>query len=254
VPLEVAHEAICSTEIWLLFKSAGGTPFALDRRREVRLSHTQTHHLFAEIAEEGINDLIVAFFTARPHYLTYGSWPLVAATTVSETQVAPIAAPPLLPNPIPFKVSFSVPTVDLYPPDAPMPELVLNPHQFSLRTAAEISLLCGGTVVGKDREHQNGKEGQLITCRLGLDAVGRIVNRFTPQGPGIGFEVDDIDIQDIKPDCLEAMLNCIFRQVIGAVLRDVTIPVPTLSAGAFALVLEQGPQIDADEVDVWGKL
>jgi len=56
------------------------------------MSYTQTHHLFAELSEEGANDLIEAFFKARPHYLTYGSWPLVSATTVNETQVAAIAA------------------------------------------------------------------------------------------------------------------------------------------------------------------
>ncbi len=218
------------------------------------MSYTQTHHLFAELSEEGANDLIEAFFKARPHYLTYGSWPLVSATTVNETQVAAIAAPPLLTSPIPFKVSFSIPAVDFYPQDAPMPELALLPNQFSLKTSAEITILCGADVVRGNGHERDGRLGQEIHCGFDLYAVGRVVNRFTSQGQCVGFEVDDLDIQDIKPDCLEDILNCILCQAINNVLQDFNIPLPMLSAGAFALVLEQGPQVGKDEVDAWGTL
>jgi hypothetical protein len=207
--------------------------------------------VFAGLGEEGGNDLIAAFFTARPHYLTYGSWPLVAATTVNETQVAPISVPPLLPAPVAFKVSFSIPVLDLYPPDASMPELTLHAHQFSVRSTVQFTMLCGVGRPGNGRQRE-GKPGQAINCKFDLYATGRLVNRFTAQGQAIGFEVDEIDVQDVQPACLEDMLNCILVQVVNSILRDVTIPLPVLSAGAFALTLEQGPQIDADVVDAWG--
>ena len=215
------------------------------------MSHTQTHHVFAGLGEEGANDLITAFFSARPHYLTYGSWPLVPATTVTQTQVPPIAALPLLPAPIPFKVSFSIPVLDLYPPDAPMPELTLHKQQFSVKSTVEIIILCGGGAAGAAGRHE-GKTGEPIRCRLDVFATGHVVNRYTAQGQSVGFEADEIDIQDIQPACLEEMLNCIMLQVVNSVLRDVDIPLPALSAGAFALTLEQGPQIEADQVDAWG--
>lgn len=218
------------------------------------MSHTQGHHVFAGLGEEGANDLITAFFTARPHYLTYGSAPLVGATTVSETQVSPIAAPPLLPQPVPFKLSLSIPVLDLFPPDGPMPELILHPHQFSLTTTAEISLICGADPTGRDPNHGEGKGGRRIDCKLELHAVGRVLDRLGAQGRSVGFAVDQVDIQDIQPACLEEMFNCILLQVINSVLRDVDIPLPVLTAGAFALALEQGPQIDADQVDAWGTI
>jgi hypothetical protein len=52
------------------------------------MSFTQTHHAFAGVDEDGINDLVKAFFGARPRYLHYGSAPFVAAASVTQTQTA----------------------------------------------------------------------------------------------------------------------------------------------------------------------
>lgn len=204
------------------------------------MSHTLTHHAFAGLSEEGANDLLEAFFTARPHYLVYGSPPFVTANSASTTMVSPIAAPPLLASPIPFLVRFSIPTLDLYPPDGPLPApLTLNPGQFAARTTLELTILCGR----KER----------MSTSLDLWAVGRLIT--TQQSGGtvaVGFEADEVAVTNVMPATLRDILDCILLEVLRGILSSVSIPLPALSAGFFSLAIEQGPEIDPDVIDAWG--
>jgi hypothetical protein len=42
--------------------------------------------------------------------------------------------------------------------------------------------------------------------------------------------------------------------MLNALLENVQLPFRVLSAGAFQLILEQGPTIDQDQVEVWGDI
>ena len=57
------------------------------------MSLTQTNHVFASVGQAGINTFLKAVFTARPHYLNYGSPVFVPATTVNATNLQAINFP-----------------------------------------------------------------------------------------------------------------------------------------------------------------
>src|ERR1022692_660658 len=95
------------------------------------MSLTQNFHVFAGVAESGINTFLKDLFTTRPHYLNYGSPAFVPTSTVNATSVSAIAFPGV-PTGIQFAVSFGIPTIDLYPPDAGSPSPLLPAqNQFS---------------------------------------------------------------------------------------------------------------------------
>jgi hypothetical protein len=210
------------------------------------LSHTQTHHAFASLSEEGINDFVEAFFTARPHYLNYGSWPFVTAGPPASTLLAPLSLPPMIVNPIPFHIVLKIPVIDLFPASGPLPPpLVLHKMQFSAATQVLIEILCGNF-------NQDGKGGGVpIKLILDVTAIGHLVS-----SPGmVGFDVDAVEIVDIVPDALEEIFNCVLLNVMKSVLSHVSFPIPSLSGGFLpGLALEQGPELNPDEVDVWGNV
>jgi hypothetical protein len=86
-------------------------------------------------------------------------------------------------------------------------------------------------------------------------ALGSIVSHY--YGPGTGyitFQVLNVRIPAIRPEGLEVVLDCVIRMMLNALLENVQLPFRVLSAGAFQLILEQGPTIDQDQVEVWGDI
>jgi len=145
------------------------------------MSLTGAFHVFAGLDENGTNRALQAFFSARPHYLHYGSVPFVAASSVSVTQVPPIAFPGI-PGGIPYAIDLTVPVVDLFPPDGALPPpLVLGPDQLSIGTKATITLGC---MAGLD---EAGHGGRITPVRTTLDviAIAHPVGHYF--GPGTGF-------------------------------------------------------------------
>ena len=211
------------------------------------MSHTLTHHAFASLSEEGINDFFEAFFTARPHYLDYGSPPFVTSGPPTSTLLAPIYLPPMIPTPIPFRIRLEIPVIALFPADGPLPApLVLHAKQFAASTVVTIEILCGGSRTGD----QKGGGGMPLGVKLGVTAIGHLV-----QNPGsVGFDVDSLEIVDIVPTELEDIIICVLLNVLKGVLGQVNFPIPALSAGFLTLTLEQGPDLNPDEVDVWGNV
>ena len=61
-------------------------------------------------------------------------------------------------------------------------------------------------------------------------------------------------IPAIQPECLQNIVDCLIRMMLNGALANVQLPFHALSAGAFQLILEQGPQIDNDMVEVWGSI
>lgn len=223
-------------------------------KQEVAMSLTQTHHVFAGLEESGINTFLKALFTARPHYLNYGSSAFVPVSTTNATNMATIAFPGV-PGGIQYAVSFSIPVVDLFPPNAgsgsPIPPAL---NQFGLQTKVRLVLGCM-TWTGDATGANGGGHMQPIFADLDVWARGDLIAHYF--GPGTGYialEVLDIRIPAIQPKGFEAIIECLIRMMLNGALSNVQLPFYAISAGAFQLILEQGPSIDKDEVEVWGSI
>jgi hypothetical protein len=211
------------------------------------MSLTGAYHVFAGIDQQGTNKALQAFFGARPHYLHYGSVPFVAASSVSVTQVPPIAFPGV-PGGIPYAIDLTVPAVDLYPPDGPLPPpLALGPDQLSIETEVTITLGCmAGT---------EGRKGQVTPVRTTLKviAIAHPVSHYFSPGVGyVSFQVDQVLLVDVAPPSLQAVLDCLLEMILNAVLADVQLPFDLIDADFVKLALEAGPDIADDQIKIWG--
>jgi hypothetical protein len=218
-----------------------------------QMSFTQTFHVFAGVAQSGINTFLRALFTTRPHYLNYGSPTFVPANTVNATTMPAISFPGV-PGGIQYAVSFSIPTIDLFPPDSGSSSpLVPAINQFTLHTKVRIVIGCFTWISNKG----NDERGKMVPLVVELDvwALGALVSHY--YGPGSGYvslQVLGVRIPAIQPHPLEAVIDCLIRMMLNAALENVTLPFHVLSAGAFQLILESGPTIDKDMVEVWGDI
>lgn len=228
------------------------------------MSLTGADHLFAGLHENGANDLLRAFFTARPHYLHYGSQPFVTATTVNETLMAPIPFPGT--GGIGWLVQFSIPVVDFHPDSsggALPPQLTLGPGQLSVRTTVKLCVQCSTRVkgdrepvgTGKDPPSNTGSSSKPVCTKLTVWAIGEpIVRYFSPGVGDIAFHVDAVELVDVKPDSLESVLECLIRMMLQAALAQVRLPFQAITAGAFSIALTNGPEISDDTLKIWGTL
>ena len=211
------------------------------------MSLTGAYHIFAGLDQQGTNKALQAFFGARPHYLHYGSVPFVAASSVSVTQVPPIAFPGV-PGGIPYAIDLTVPAVDLYPPDGALPPpLALGPDQLSIETEVTITLGCmAGT---------QGQKGHVTPVRTTLKviAIAHPVSHYFSPGVGyVSFQVDQVLLVDVAPPSLQAVLDCLLEMILNAVLADVQLPFDLIDAGFVKLALEAGPDIADDQIKIWG--
>jgi hypothetical protein len=211
------------------------------------VSLTQMNHVFAAVDEKGINTFLKALFTARPHYLNYGSSTFVPVNTVAATNMPPIPFPGV-PGGIQYAVGFAIPVLDLFPPDPTPSPLPPGPNQFNIHTKVTLTLGCFTWSAGDKRG-----TGKPLRTTLNLWARGQLISRYFGPGTGdISLEVDDVRMPDIKPESLENVLDCLIRMMLQAALQNVHLPFHALSAGAFQLILQRGPEISDDQVKVWG--
>ena len=223
------------------------------------MSLTETEEVYGSTTEAGINDLLSAFFTARPRHLNYGSPGFVPATTAAATQIGAIPFPGV-PGGIDWAVQLSIPRVDLHPEtDSLPPELTLSAGQLSVATTVRLCVACEtrrerepdreGTEPPHDPDHQpDDKPGDERppgkakgTCfELKVFAVAHMERTFSPDG--VVVAVDALEIVDIEPIALESVLECLILQILRAVLADVELPLETLRAGAFSLTRPAGPR------------
>lgn len=212
------------------------------------MSLTRTHEVYAAVHEDGINDLITAFYDARRRYFVYGTPIFFPSTTAAATSVPPINFPGV-PSGIQYAIGFFPPRVDLHPDSSggasPLPP---QPNQFSVGAKVVLAVLCGG----RDRPNDDIKGGRFATefVELEIHARGSVVNDAT----GIGFRAEQIEIVDITPENLESALECVLLMILNATLENVRIPLDTVSIGAFSLTLADGPRIEDDQVKVWGTI
>jgi hypothetical protein len=213
------------------------------------LSLTGAHHAFAGVSEDGVNKIVQAFFSARPRHLHYGTTPFVASTTIGATNVATIAFPGI-PGGISYMVDLSIPQIDLFPADGPLPApLVLGADQLSIRTKARVTLGC------LKGDGASEKRGTLtpVSTELEVWAIGHPAARtFSPGVGDISFHVDEVKVTLVEPATLEAVLDCLLRMILNGVLSSLQLPFTIINVDFFKLILEEGPLIAADQIEVRG--
>jgi len=233
------------------------------------MSLTEADEVFGAIHENALNDMLRAFFNARPRYRRFGSAAFVPATSVSQTQMGAIPLP--FGGSIDWRVSFDIPQIDLFKESMPLPpQLTLQPGQFSLRTRVELCINCvkrqddhkedtgrddrGKEDKGKDdRGRERGQLGEVVCTRLGVYGVGHLDSWHNGNGDGeVRLRVDAVELVDITPDGLESLLECLIRMVLDSALMHVVLPLKALRAGAFHLVVTRGPDIADDSIKVFG--
>lgn len=230
------------------------------------MSFTQGEEVFAGVHESALNDLVTAFFTDRPRYLTYGSPGFAPATTVSETRIQAIPFP-FVPGGIQWRVRLKVPKLDLFEQDDALPpELILGPGQFSGSVEVELCVDCQRSRPESDDpssidprdDNPNDPDGPPIvenaTCfSLRVFFTGRLVRAPEPGGvDAVSLAVDQIEIVDIRPDELESFLECLLFLIIRGVLAEVRLPLEALRLGAFELTPTVGPLIEDNQVKMRG--
>ncbi len=217
------------------------------------MSLTEADQVFASIHEDALNDLLTAFCTDRPRYLVFGSPSFVPATTSSETSMPAIPFPGVPGGGIQWRIRLKIPHVDLHKQSAALPpELTLSPGQFSANLSAELCVDCARKI----REH-DPKRGwptpEPTCCALKLFTVGHVERRTASTGEdAIVLIPDAVEIVDIAPVELEAVLECLLLRILQAVLSQVRLPLRALRVGAFDLSLTVGPLIEDDQIKVRG--
>ena len=220
------------------------------------MSLTQADTVFAGLHETGANDLLTAFFTARPRHLNYRSSAAIPgppAAASAWTTMPPIAFPGV-PGGIDWGVQFEVPAVDFFKDSTGgmPPPLTLPTDRFSIRTRVTLTLMCGPR-----RERDPDKQGGSAPQRSSLEvwAVGHVVATYFGGGAGqITFRVDQVEIVDIAPASLETLLECLVRLLLNAALANVRLPFKAVNGGAFSLALARGPTLDDDQGKLWGNV
>ena len=217
------------------------------------MSLTQADHVFASLHENGLNDFLTAVFTARRHYLNYGTSLFVPTSTATASHIATIPFPGI-PGGIEWAVSFSIPRIDLYPQTTALPpQLTLNPGQFSVRTRARLQLGCIERGQFPGLEERTHLRAHPIAASLDVFAVGHpTVHYVTGTSGDIGLAVDAVELVDVAPDQLESLLECLILMLLQSVLANVRFSFYALRAGAFALALQRGPLIEGDQLKLYG--
>ncbi|HEY0181094.1 MAG TPA: hypothetical protein VGC30_15870 [Dokdonella sp.] len=224
------------------------------------MSLTGTHEVFASIDEGALNAVLEAFFDARPRRRCYGSPIFVPTTTVDATEIPAIAFPGV-PGGIGWRIGFTTPVVDLFEQTQPLPPgLSLEPGQFSLRTEVE---LCVNCVARKDvrgeaavaRSARASRPDHVVCAKIGVFGIGHLDVWNSPSGDGaVRLRVDRVELVDIRPDALETVLECVIKMILDGVLSTIELPLRALRAGAFELIVEEGPEIAHDCIQAFGNV
>lgn len=201
------------------------------------MSLTQAQHIFGGVNEAGINDLLQAFFTARPRFLNYGTPQFVPATTVQATSVPAVSFFGLN---IQFMIGCDpIPTVDITPGGAGSTALPPGVNEFTIRTNLNFLVIIN-----------NGPRIAGSLQVLGL--CSPFVAVSTPGTGQIGITLKKVEIVDITPDPIESIIEGLVLGILQTVLSTVRFPFNTLTAGAFGLILLAGPTAETDQIKVRG--
>jgi len=216
------------------------------------MSLTEAQSVFGSVHETALNDLLKAFFSARPRFLNYGSSSLFPPGTPL-IPIPPIPFPGI-PAGIAIGIHFAIPTIDIHPDNSGgRSPLTPNPGQFIIHTTVTLLIGCFRYYAGpKDR----GAIAPLST-QLDVFASGSLYSTNIGTGAGvIGFLIDKIELVDVKPDSLESLLECMIRMMLQGVLSNIQIPIESMMLGAipFPMVLARGPLAETDMLKVFANV
>jgi hypothetical protein len=201
------------------------------------MSLTQAENIFGGVNETGINDLLQAFFTARPRYLRYGTPQFVPVTTVEATSVAAVSFFGLN---IEFMITCDpIPNVDITPGDAGSAALMPDVNEFTIRTTLNFSV-------------DINNFGRIVGSLEVLALCEPFVAVSTPGTGQIGINVKRVEIVDITPDPVESLIEALVLGILQTVLATVRLPFNALTMGAFSLILLAGPTAETDQIKVRG--
>lgn len=201
------------------------------------MSLTQAENIFGGFDEAGINDLLRAFFTARPRYLNYGTPRFVPVTTIRATSVPAVSFFGLN---IEFRIGCEpLPTVDITPGGAGSAALTPGVNEFTVRTNLNFFV---------DINNLPRIVGSLQVLAL----CEPFVAISTPGTGQIGITVKRVEIVDITPDPVESLIEALALGILQTILATVRLPFNALTAGAFGLILLAGPTAETNQIKVRG--
>lgn len=200
------------------------------------MSLTQAEHIFGGVHETGINDLLQAFFTARPRHLRYGTPMFVAATTVAGTSMPAINFFGLN---IQFLITCPIPTVDITPGGAGSSALPPGVNEFTVRTTLNFTVVVNNLP-------------QIIGALQVLARCSPFVAISTPGTGQIGITLKKVEIVDITPDPVESLIEALALGILQTILATARFPFNTITVGAFGLILLAGPTAETDQIKVRG--
>jgi hypothetical protein len=201
---------------------------------------------FAAIDETGINKFIRNVALARPHYLNFATAGLGGGSPA--IGLLPPLTVPGAGIGLQYEIAIEQPVVDFFPQNLPLPAgLTLGANQFSITTGARICVVCS------DRLKPDQRGGALVCGTVKVWGVGHPTS--TPVNSTdklIGLVVDAIVIKDVGG--LEAIAECVAKDVLNALLLQLRYLVKKQVFGAFSFFLAAGPTIADNEIKVWGNL
>jgi hypothetical protein len=120
---------------------------------------------------------------------------------------------------------------------------------LAIHTNVELTVACK-----KARDpHGERTEFSPLTTSLELFATGiPVVSVFGPGTGEIRFDLDRLEIVDIKPDSLESVLECLLLMMLRAALLNFRLSFSAMSIGFVMLILKNGPLIETDQIKVFG--
>jgi hypothetical protein len=108
-------------------------------------------------------------------------------------------------------------------------------------------------------QHDDRKPKGAVTplrAELELFGIGHTNATYfgTPGSGQVTFDVDEVEIVDIAPDELEGVLECLIRMLLDAALGTVRLPFAAVTAGAFGFALVRGPDVEDDQLKLYGNV
>ena len=184
---------------------------------------------------------------------------------MNATQMDPIPFP-FVPGGIDWAVTFSPPVIDLHPetPPAPPPEITLGPGQFTLHTGVQMCIACvfargrgdDGQTPDKTRRRLDGVRH--ATRRASSSRCARSATSSSSRArpgrlrSGCAWTRSRSSTSPRTTSSRSSSACCAWCSTPRSTQME--LPLEALRAGAFSLTLVRGPEIEDDQVKVYGEV
>jgi hypothetical protein len=217
------------------------------------MGYTQGHSIYAALGQTGVQKFLHNVYSARPHYFNYASAGLGGGSV-------DIGLLPALPIPgsssgIDFSLQFTEPVLSFFPaPTFPK----LGPpvkDQFGLAITATICLVTGMQSLSprvRDlyRRSKRALDTPTLQCAdIKVLAVGGLTTQDSGTDKLIGLWAQAVDVSGTGN--LDPLIAFILHQALNSLLAKLQFSVNNIAQGAFAIRLEDGPNIDGQQLEIW---